>query len=116
MTGEHELLVDSAEDLFEDAPVGYIVTARDGTIKRANATFAALLDVPRETLLGRRFQELLTVGGRIYHETHYAPLLAMQGWVREIAVDLQRADGATVPALITSTASGSSGTSASRTS
>ena len=34
----------------------------------------------REELLGgRRFQDLLTPGGRIYHETHYAPLLQMQG-------------------------------------
>ena len=32
-------------------------------------------------------------GGRIYHETHYAPLLRMQGTVREIAVEIVRADG-----------------------
>ncbi len=30
-------------------------------------------------------------GGRIYHETHYAPLLRMQGSVREIAVEIVRA-------------------------
>ena len=41
----------------------------------------------------RRFQDLLTAGGRIYHETHYAPLLRMQGAVREIAVEIVRADG-----------------------
>ena len=50
----------------------------------------------------RRFQELLTPGGRIYHETHYAPLLRMQGTVREIAVEIVRADGTRLPALVNS--------------
>ena len=39
-------------------------------------------------------------GGRIYHETHYAPMLRMQGRVREIALDIRRADGSRLPALI----------------
>jgi hypothetical protein len=42
------------------------------------------------------------VGGRIYHETHLAPLLRMQGSVREIAVDLVRPDGSKLPALVNS--------------
>ena len=41
-------------------------------------------------------------GGRIYHETHYAPLLRMQGPVREIAVEIVRADGTRLPALVNS--------------
>ena len=48
----------------------------------------------------RRFQDLLSPGGRIYHETHYAPLLRMQGSVREIAVDIVRADGSRLPVLV----------------
>ena len=90
------------EELFEDAPCGYVVARPDGTIVRANRTLQALLGMDATALVGRRFQDLLTVGGRIYHETHYAPLLAMAGHAREIAVDLVRADGATVPVLITS--------------
>ena len=50
----------------------------------------------------KRFQDLLTVGGRIYHETHYAPLLRMQGHVREIAVDVVAADGRRLPVLVNS--------------
>ena len=69
---------------------------------RVNATFAAWMGHPPEELVGRRFQDLLTVGGRIYHETHYAPMLRMQGAVREIAVDLARADGSRFPALVNS--------------
>ena len=48
----------------------------------------------REELVGRlRFPDLLTRGGRIYYETHYAPFLIMQGSVREIAFEIRRADG-----------------------
>ena len=46
------------------------------------------------------FQRLLTRGAQIYYETHYRPLLRMQGFVREIAVELQRADGERLPVLV----------------
>jgi PAS domain S-box-containing protein len=94
--------VSGGDELFEDAPCGYVVARPDGTIVRANRTLQALLGMDASALAGRRFAELLTVGGRIYYETHYAPLLAMAGHAREIAVDLVRADGVTLPALVTS--------------
>ena len=89
---------------YEHAPCGYLSTEPDGTI------VARQPDVPatgrgyaREELVGvRRFQDLLTVGGRIYHETHYAPLLRMQGAVREIALEIVRADGRRLPVLVNS--------------
>jgi sigma-B regulation protein RsbU (phosphoserine phosphatase) len=102
VTGEepHE---DSAEDLFEHAPCGYLSTLPDGTIVRVNRTFEEWTGLRREDLVGvRRFQDLLAPGGRIYHETHYSPLLRMQGWVREIAVEIVRADGTRLAALINS--------------
>jgi PAS domain S-box-containing protein len=97
------LLDESAEDLFESAPCGYLTTEIDGTILRVNRTFEQLTGRERADLLGRlRFQDLLTPGGRIYHETHYAPLLRMQGAVREIAVEIVRPDGSNLPALVNS--------------
>ena len=103
MTIPEALLDESAEDLFETAPCGYLTTAVDGRFLRVNRTFEEMAGREREDLLGkRRFQDLLTVGGRIYHETHLAPLLRMQGSVREIAVDLVRPDGSRLPALVNS--------------
>jgi PAS domain S-box-containing protein len=99
-----EALEESALDLYEHAPCGYLSTDPDGTIVRVNATFLEWTGHRREALVGvKRFAELLTVGGRIYHETHYAPLLRMQDAVREIAVDIVRADGSRLPALVNST-------------
>jgi PAS domain S-box-containing protein len=94
---------ETAEELYEGAPCGYLSTRPDGTILRVNQTFLAWTGHRREDLVGRkRFPELLSPGGRIYHETHYAPLLRMQGSVREIAVEVVCADGRRLPALINS--------------
>jgi PAS domain S-box-containing protein len=70
---------------------------------RVNATFLRWTGYAREELVeAKRFQDLLTAGGRIYHETHYAPLLRMQGHVRELAVEIVCADGRRLPVLINS--------------
>ncbi len=83
------LLEDSAEELYEQAPCGYLSTLMDGTIAKANATLLEWLGLERSRVVGRmRFTDLLTVGGRLYHETHFAPLLQMKGEVSGIALDL----------------------------
>jgi sigma-B regulation protein RsbU (phosphoserine phosphatase) len=97
------LLEDSTEDLYENAPCGYLSTLPDGQIAKVNATLLGWLGYAREDLVGRRrFAELLTVGGRIYHETHFAPLLSMQGAVGGVALELQAASGERLPVLVTS--------------
>ena len=94
---------DSVEDLYENAPCGYLSCFLDGSIARVNATFLDWTGYRRDDLVGRRrFIDLLTPGGRIYHETHYAPLLRMQGSVRAIAMDLVRDDGSRMPVLVNS--------------
>src|SRR5688572_13050373 len=94
---------ESAEDLLENAPCGYLSAAPDGTLVRVNATFLRWTGYRRDELVGvKRFQDLLTVGGRIYHETHYAPMLQMQGTVREIAVEIVGANGDRLPVLVNS--------------
>ncbi|MGW1773450.1 PP2C family protein-serine/threonine phosphatase [Streptomyces sp. NPDC002104] len=98
------LLEDSAEDLYEHAPCGYLSTLLDGRIAKVNATLLNWLGYGRGDLVGRKhFSDLLTVGGRIYHETHFAPLLRMQGEVSGIALELKAADGSRLPVLVTST-------------
>jgi PAS domain S-box-containing protein len=98
------LLQETAEDLYENAPVAYFSSLVDGTLVRVNATLLRWTGYERDELLGRkRFHDLLPSGARIYYETHYAPLLQMQGFVREIAVELVRADGTRLPVLMNST-------------
>ena len=97
------LLEESVDDLYDHAPCGYLSTLPDGTIARVNQTLVDWTGFDRETLLaGTRFQALLTVGSRIYYETHYAPLLQMQGIAHEIAFDVVRADGRILPVIANS--------------
>ncbi|WP_433250186.1 PP2C family protein-serine/threonine phosphatase [Streptosporangium sp. CA-135522] len=89
------------EDLYEDAPCGLLSTGSDGTIIRVNRTMLDLTGYRRQDLIGRvRIHDLLAVGDRIFYETHFAPLLALQAQVREIAVELRCADGQRVPVLL----------------
>ncbi|WP_328685316.1 SpoIIE family protein phosphatase [Streptomyces sp. NBC_01261] len=98
------LLEDSVEDLYEHAPCGYLSTLLDGTIAKINTTLLDWLGYDHGDLVGRRtFSDLLTVGGRLYHETHFGPLLRMQGEVSGIALELKATDGSRLPVLVTST-------------
>ncbi|MFI9417211.1 PP2C family protein-serine/threonine phosphatase [Streptomyces werraensis] len=98
------LLEDSAEDLYESAPCGYLSTLMDGTIAKINATLLGWLGLSREEVVGRkRFSDLLTVGGRLYHETHFAPLLRMQGHLGGVALEMRTVAGPRLPVLVTST-------------
>ncbi|SEM60276.1 PAS domain S-box-containing protein [Stigmatella aurantiaca] len=92
---------ESAEDLYENAPCGYLSTRLDGLIVKVNQTLLTWTGYQRDELIGRkRFYELLSAAGRIYHETHYAPLLQMQGFVRELSLDVVCSDGRPLPVLI----------------
>ncbi|MCG5438144.1 PP2C family protein-serine/threonine phosphatase [Micromonospora foliorum] len=97
------MLEDDLEDLYENAPCGNLSTLLDGTIAKINGTLLAWLGYRREELVGRRrFSDLLTGGGRIYHETHFAPMLAMRGEIGGVALDLRTKDGVRMPVLVTS--------------
>ncbi|MET8412969.1 SpoIIE family protein phosphatase [Streptomyces sp. NPDC005195] len=98
------LLEDNAEDLYEHAPCGYLSTLLDGRIAKVNTTLLDWLGHQRADVIGRKhFSDLLTVGGRLYHETHFAPTLRMQGEISGIALELKAADGTRLPVLVSST-------------
>ena len=85
----------------DDVPCGYVITTPDGGILSVNPAFESITCYARDELVGaKRFDELLTGGGRIYHETHYAPMLRMSGSAREIALELVRKDGVRLPVLV----------------
>jgi PAS domain S-box-containing protein len=87
-------------DLFENAPCGYISAQPGGRIIKANQTFIAWTGFQRDQLVGRRFQDFLNIAGKIYYETHFAPLLRMQGFFNEVALDLVCAGGAVLSVLV----------------
>lgn len=95
--------VDFGEDpteLYDHAPAGYLTTFPDGEIVRVNETFAGWSGYSKAELRGRKVQDLFTFAGRVYFETHLAPLLRMQGEASEIAVDIRCRGGHDLPVLM----------------
>ncbi|SEI83373.1 PAS/PAC sensor signal transduction histidine kinase [Sphingobium sp. AP50] len=92
------------EHLFEAAPCGYVLADRDGRITRANRTLADWIGKPSDQLIGKRFADLLPVAGKIFYETHFAPMLHMHGRFSEVALEIVRADGSKAPILVNAAA------------
>jgi sigma-B regulation protein RsbU (phosphoserine phosphatase) len=93
----------SAEALaiLDSAACGLLQTADNGTFLRVNRTFCTWVGRAAEELIGRRrFQDLLTMGGRIFHQTHWSPLLSMQGSISEVKLEILHANGSTIPMVL----------------
>ncbi len=89
------------ETLLDSAACALMQTSADGTFLRVNRTFCSWLGRAPADLVGkRRFQDLLTMGGRIFHQTHWAPLLRMQGSLSEVKLEVLHADGTTIPMML----------------
>jgi sigma-B regulation protein RsbU (phosphoserine phosphatase) len=90
----------STDDLFDEAPCGLLVTQSDGLILKVNTTFCDWLGFARDDLVGvKRLQDLFTMGGRIFHQTHWAPALQMQGSLAEVKFDVRHRDGRGIPMI-----------------
>ncbi|TQI71337.1 PAS domain S-box-containing protein [Gramella sp. Hel_I_59] len=94
-------IFESAEDLYHDAPCGYVSFRNDGTIYNINKTLLGWLDFDKNEILGtKKIYELFKMGGRMYFETHFFPLIRIQGFANEINFEIRKNDGSTFPALI----------------
>ena len=87
------------QDLFENAPCGYVVLSLDGLITRANAAFQELSKLEDGKVIGASFRTLLGAAGAIFFDTQLLPSLLLNGHRREIALDLRTAKGR-IPVLV----------------
>ena len=85
--------IDDFEDMFENSPCGYITLETNGRIERVNKTLLGWIGRTAEEMIGKRFSDFLNMAGRIFYETHIAPLLRMQGFFNEFAIDMVTAAG-----------------------
>ncbi|MFC7513728.1 response regulator [Herbaspirillum sp. GCM10030257] len=98
------LFEDDPAELYEDAPCGYLSILPDGTIIKTNATLLTWTGYRRDALIGKkRFQELLPLVGRMFYDTHFHPLLLMQGFAKELAFEIVCADQQRIPIILNST-------------
>lgn len=90
-----------ARTLVELAACGLLQTDAHGTIHWANRTFCNWVGRAEAELAGKvKIQDLFTVGGRIFHQTHWVPLMQMQHSVSEVKFDVVHANGAHIPMVL----------------
>jgi sigma-B regulation protein RsbU (phosphoserine phosphatase) len=85
--------IDDFQDMFENSPCGYITLQTNGRIQRVNKTLLGWIGRTADEMIGKRFSDFLNMAGRIYYETHIAPLLRMQGFFNEFAIEMVTASG-----------------------
>src|ERR1700737_3673915 len=73
--------------------------APDGRITRVNQTLCGWTGYACDDFAGKRVHQFLNMAGRIYYETHIAPLLRMQGFFNEFALDFETANGERLPVI-----------------
>jgi sigma-B regulation protein RsbU (phosphoserine phosphatase) len=86
---------------LDTLPCGLLQTSETGAIRFANQTFCQWIGYAREELVGgRRLQDLFTMGSRMFHHTHWAPLMRMQGSLSEVKLEVLHRDGTTLPMVL----------------
>ena len=92
---------DDATGSWDDAPCGLFVVAADGIFVKVNTTFCRWVGYERTELIGvKKFQALLSVGARIFLQTHWTPLLQLQASISEVQLDFVRRDGVRLPMML----------------
>lgn len=88
------------DSLLDAAPCGFVAFTDDGIVRLVNLTLLEMLGVTREAVVGRHVEGLLTVGSRIFYQTHLFPVLRLHGRAEEIFLLFRSAAGDEVGALV----------------
>ena len=81
---------DDLAGIYDGTPCALLSARTDGTIVAANQTLLSWTGLDRDEVVGAaKVAELLSVGGRIFWETHLAPVLQAEGQLNEVAVELR---------------------------
>lgn len=96
---QHQLQ-ESFEDFFEKSLCGFIIANAKGIIIRGNEKVIQWTGYSTEELKSKRFSDLLSIGGKVYYETHLSPLLRMQGFFDEVMLEIVHTSGTKMQVLI----------------
>jgi len=82
------------------APCGLLTFSDDGTIRYANDCLHRWLEKAPGSLLDTRLDAVLSPASRVFHSTHFFPLLKLHGVADEIYLTLRTASGTDLPVLV----------------
>lgn len=82
---------------WDYAPCGSVVFDDDGLVLEVNDWLLGLLGLERSQVT--TFDKLLSVPARVFHQTHFFPLLKLHSKAEEIYLTLRAASGQSIPVL-----------------
>ncbi|MES2704660.1 MAG: ATP-binding protein [Bacteroidota bacterium] len=88
------------DELLDHAPCGFVSFYDNGIINEVNQTLANLLGYAKQELIGQKVERLMTIAGRIFFQTHFFPLVKLQGKAEEVFLTLTSKDNDHIPALV----------------
>lgn len=88
------------DDFFEMGLCGFILANKQGYILRANERVSLWRNQTKEELKGSQFVDLLSIGSKIYYETHLRPLLRMQGFFDEVVLEISNITGGKLQVMV----------------
>lgn len=86
-------------DLLERVPCGFMAFGDDSRIVYVNTTLLERLGYSREELMGHPVESILSVGARIFYQTHFFPLVKLHGRAQEVFMLLSSREGEDVGML-----------------
>lgn len=86
--------------LLDNAPCGYVIFTDEGIIQWMNGTLLGWLGLRSEDVFNKHVEVILTLPSRIFYNTHFFPLLKLQGKAEEIFLQLKTTSNETVPVLV----------------
>lgn len=88
-------------NLFDRVPFGHLVILPNQLIISVNSKILEWLGVEAEVILHKKkFSDLISMGGRIFYETHHRPLEKIQGYISELNYTLIGKGKRRIPVLI----------------
>ena len=88
------------EERYDNGPFGLLAFFDDGSLYDVNSTAASVLKYAANDLRSMNIERILTLSARIFYQTHFYPLVKMQGHAEEIFLILQAKDGSQIPVLL----------------
>jgi sigma-B regulation protein RsbU (phosphoserine phosphatase) len=81
------------------APAGLLCFTDDSVLRYASPTLHAWLERPDGALAGAPLDALLSPASRVFHSTHFFPLLKLHGVADEVHLTLRTATAANIPCI-----------------
>jgi diguanylate cyclase (GGDEF)-like protein len=93
-------MINQLDDILDTAPCGFLSLTDDGTIVLINSTLLELLEYSLEQTIGKKIGFLLPVASQIFYQTHFLPLLKLNGKANEIYFSFKSRSRVNIPMLV----------------